>query len=57
MSNRLITAATAGTPFVGANGQPMSDVSDYAKVLDYVAIMNYDVWGVSVFSLTAPAQV
>ncbi|KAI0071537.1 glycoside hydrolase [Panus rudis PR-1116 ss-1] len=42
--NRTITAAASLTPFA-ANGQPMSDVSAFAKVLDWVAIMNYDVSG------------
>lgn len=40
-----ITAATQTTPFVDQNGQPMKDVSAFAKVLDWILIMNYDVWG------------
>ena len=46
MKNLMITAAASLEPFMGADGQPKSDVSDYAKVLDFVAIMNYNVWGV-----------
>ncbi|KAJ2988899.1 hypothetical protein NUW54_g8966 [Trametes sanguinea] len=43
--NLTLSAAAGITPFAGPDGNPMSDVSDFAKVLDYVAIMNYDVWG------------
>ncbi|KAJ8473778.1 hypothetical protein ONZ51_g7655 [Trametes cubensis] len=43
--NLTLSAAVGITPFNGPDGTPMSDVSDFAKVLDYVAIMNYDVWG------------
>ncbi|KAL7283986.1 hypothetical protein ACG7TL_001259 [Trametes sanguinea] len=43
--NLTLSAAAGITPFAGPDGTPMSDVSDFAKVLDYVAIMNYDVWG------------
>ncbi|KAI0320491.1 glycoside hydrolase [Amylostereum chailletii] len=41
----LITAAVLGTTFVGSDGTHMSDVSGFAGVLDYIAIMNYDIWG------------
>jgi chitinase len=40
-----LTAAVGLTPFVGSDGNPMTDVSQFASVLDYIAIMNYDVWG------------
>ncbi|KAI8986628.1 glycoside hydrolase [Trametes punicea] len=43
--NLTLSAAVGITPFAGTDGNPMSDVSAFAKVLDYVAIMNYDVWG------------
>lgn len=49
MANLTISAATSIEPFMGTNGSPKTDVSGFAKVLDYVAIMNYDVWGVSAF--------
>ncbi|KAJ4478252.1 glycoside hydrolase family 18 protein [Lentinula aciculospora] len=39
-----ITAATSQTPFTDNNGQPMRDVSAFALVLDWIMIMNYDVW-------------
>ncbi|KAF7352678.1 MPN domain-containing protein [Mycena venus] len=42
-----ITAATLNTPFCGSSGQPMKDVSQFAQLLDWILIMNYDVWGAS----------
>jgi len=44
-ANITLSAATAVAPFMDASGSPSSDVSGFAKVLDYVAIMNYDIWG------------
>ncbi|WWC94945.1 hypothetical protein V866_001797 [Kwoniella sp. B9012] len=43
----LITTATQVWPFADSNGSPMSDVSEFAKVIDWILIMNYDVWGSS----------
>ncbi|KAF7348538.1 Glycoside hydrolase family 18 protein [Mycena venus] len=43
--NLVLTAAVGIAPFVGSDGQPMDDVSQFAAVLDRIAIMNYDVWG------------
>jgi chitinase len=43
-----ITAATLTVPFAGSNGLPLQDVSEFAKVLDWVVLMNYDVWGCTV---------
>lgn len=40
----VITAATQPTPFVDANGQSMQNASDFAAVLDWITVMNYDVW-------------
>ncbi|KAJ3572245.1 hypothetical protein NP233_g3226 [Leucocoprinus birnbaumii] len=40
-----LTAATAITPFKGPDGNPMSDVSGFAQVLDRIAVMAYDVYG------------
>lgn len=40
-----ITAATQTVPFAGANGSPLADVGDFASVLDWVLLMNYDTWG------------
>lgn len=38
--NITVSAAVGLTPFAG-----MSDVSAFASVLDYIEIMDYDVWG------------
>ncbi|KAJ7512505.1 endochitinase [Mycena galericulata] len=43
--NLVLTAAVGITPFVGSDGQPMDDVSQFADVLDRIALMVYDVWG------------
>lgn len=40
-----ISAAVPLLPFNDANGQHLADVSGFAKVLDYIIIMNYDIWG------------
>ncbi|KAG1854381.1 glycoside hydrolase family 18 protein [Suillus tomentosus] len=44
-SNLTISAAVSLTPFRDSSGNPSTDVSAFAEVLDYVAIMDYDVWG------------
>lgn len=41
----VLTAAVATQPFADASGNPSKDVSGFAKVLDHIAIMNYDLWG------------
>lgn len=41
----LLTAATPINPWDGPDGTPLTDVSGFAKVLDYIEIMNYDIWG------------
>lgn len=41
----VITAATQTSPFMDSSSQPMKDVSEFAKVLDWILLMNYDVWG------------
>ncbi|GAA5916176.1 glycoside hydrolase family 18 protein [Sporobolomyces salmoneus] len=43
---RLSTCTTQQT-YIGANGSPIADVSEFAKVLDNILVMNYDVWGAS----------
>lgn len=40
-----ITAATQTVPFAGSTGRPLQDVSEFAQVLDWIVLMNYDVWG------------
>ncbi|KAL6309630.1 glycoside hydrolase [Sparassis latifolia] len=42
-----ISAAVQTVPFADTQGNPMTDVSDFAKVLDWVLLMNYDSWGSS----------
>ena len=43
--NLTLSAATSINPFPGSDGKPLGNVSDFAKVLDYIEIMNYDIWG------------
>lgn len=43
----LISTATQVWPFADFNGHPMSDVSAFAEVIDWILIMNYDIWGSS----------
>lgn len=44
-STARISAAVQTTTFADANGQPMDDVRAFADVLDWILLMNYDVWG------------
>ncbi|KAG6890137.1 hypothetical protein C0995_011430 [Termitomyces sp. Mi166 len=46
-SSKIISAAVAHLPWLGSNGKPLTDVSAYAVQMNYVNIMNYDVWGAS----------
>jgi GH18 family chitinase len=48
-----LSAAVGLTPFFDATGHPSKDATGFAKVLDYVAVMDYDVWG-SWFSTVGP---
>lgn len=41
--NLYISAAVSTSPFVGSDGQPMTDVSQFAQSLDHLTIMNYDI--------------
>jgi len=50
-----ITAATQSVTFAGPDGNPMDDVSAFARVLDWILLMNYDVWGCG-FSLSCFLQ-
>lgn len=40
-----ISAAAQTVPFSRPDGTPMADVHAFADVLDWVLMMNYDVWG------------
>ena len=44
-ANITISAAVADTPFIDSTGQTSTNLSGFAMVLDYIAIMNYDIWG------------
>lgn len=46
-NDKIISLATPTNVWLGANGQPLVDVSSYAKYIDHVLIMNYDIWGAS----------
>ena len=37
----VLSASTAIRPFAGPDGNPLSDVSGFAKVLDCIEIVNY----------------
>lgn len=41
----ILSAAVSLTPFAGADGTPSADISGFAKVLDFIEVMDYDVWG------------
>lgn len=41
--NVTISAAVSVVPFLGPDGTSMTNVSDFADVLDHIAIMNYDI--------------
>ncbi|KAF7965620.1 hypothetical protein HWV62_42623 [Athelia sp. TMB] len=43
----VVTAAVQSAPFAGPDGAPLADVRAFAGVLDWVLVMNYDVWGSS----------
>ena len=36
--NLILSAVVATTPFVGSDGMPLSDVSGFADVLDYIGL-------------------
>jgi chitinase len=44
-SKLILSAATAISPFADSDGNPSADVSAFSKVLDYIAIMVYDING------------
>lgn len=46
LPNTTLSAATTLTPFLSSDLKtPSTNISAFSTVLDYVAIMNYDVWG------------
>ncbi|KAF8582525.1 glycoside hydrolase family 18 protein [Ramaria rubella] len=44
-SKLILSAATSITPFMDASGSPSANVAPFAKVLDFIEVMNYDIWG------------
>ncbi|KDQ29341.1 glycoside hydrolase family 18 protein [Pleurotus ostreatus PC15] len=42
-----ISAATQSFPFASPEGLPMTNVTEFANELDWIVLMNYDVWGSS----------
>jgi len=44
-SGLILSAATSITPFADSTGLPSTSVSNFANVLDYIEVMNYDIWG------------
>ncbi|KAK0206906.1 glycoside hydrolase family 18 protein [Desarmillaria ectypa] len=44
-ANLTLSAAASIAPFTGPDGTALKNVSEFAQYLDYVAIMNYDIWG------------
>lgn len=44
-ADAIITAATQSFPFANPEGLPMTNVTEFAEVLDWISLMNYDVWG------------
>ncbi|KIM46067.1 glycoside hydrolase family 18 protein [Hebeloma cylindrosporum] len=42
-----ISAAVETTTFVDSGGAPMQDLREFASVLDWILLMDYDVWGSS----------
>ncbi|KAF8598081.1 glycoside hydrolase [Ceratobasidium sp. AG-I] len=46
LPNTTFSAATSLAPFLSSDlTTPSTNVSSFASVLDYIALMNYDVWG------------
>lgn len=43
--NITVSASVPITPWRGADGKPLTNVLEFAKVLDWVNIMNYDIYG------------
>ncbi|KAF9257953.1 glycoside hydrolase family 18 protein [Marasmius fiardii PR-910] len=43
----VLSTATSIQPWNDTNGTPSTDLSGFAKVFDFIAIMNYNIWGPS----------
>ncbi|KAG2005561.1 endochitinase, variant 2 [Coprinopsis cinerea AmutBmut pab1-1] len=44
---KILSSAVAHLPWLGSNGRPLTNVSEFAAIMNYICIMNYDVWGAS----------
>ena len=45
--DKVISLATPLNVWYGSNGNSLTDVSAFAKYIDHILLMNYDVWGAS----------
>lgn len=45
MPDAILSTTSTQSPWNGPNGNPAKDVSKAAAALDFVFVMNYDVWG------------
>lgn len=45
--SKIISAAVAHVPWLGPDGSPLANVSQFAALMSYINIMNYDVFGAS----------
>ncbi|PFH50382.1 glycoside hydrolase family 18 protein [Amanita thiersii Skay4041] len=45
--SKILSAAVSHLPWTGPGGDPLNNVSEFANVMTYVNIMNYDVFGAS----------
>ncbi|KZT29101.1 glycoside hydrolase family 18 protein [Neolentinus lepideus HHB14362 ss-1] len=43
--NLTLSAATGIGPFYNAKGEQSRNIKGFAEVLDYIEVMNYDIWG------------
>jgi len=44
-SSLVLSACASVVPFTGEDGKPSRDISGFSVVLDFISLMNYDVWG------------
>lgn len=44
-SSLVLSACASIVPFAGEDGKPSGDISGFSVVLNFISIMNYDVWG------------
>ncbi|KAG1815160.1 glycoside hydrolase family 18 protein [Suillus subaureus] len=54
LPNITLSAATPVKPWNDATGNPSTDLSSYAQALDYIEIMNYDVYGDTFSKVVGP---